>query len=155
MFVLIPDAPDFNPRSREGSDEAKRISSTPKFISIHAPAKGATLNSYDMEVEKAISIHAPAKGATSKALVNPSQHLFQSTLPRRERLLYKGCFPVYVYFNPRSREGSDIVDGFHRYRVMLISIHATAKGATFFILHNSKHPSISIHAPAKGATKEP
>ena len=32
----------FNPRSREGSDEIKKVSAEKVLISIHAPAKGAT-----------------------------------------------------------------------------------------------------------------
>ena len=42
-------------------------------ISIHAPAKGATLDLEDMEVKAAISIHAPAKGATYPMELNKSQ----------------------------------------------------------------------------------
>ena len=34
------------------------------YISIHAPAKGATLFELAMEEHYQISIHAPAKGAT-------------------------------------------------------------------------------------------
>jgi len=33
-------------------------------ISIHAPAKGATIETYDHNYHTFISIHAPAKGAT-------------------------------------------------------------------------------------------
>ena len=77
----------FNPRSREGSDTAppvKAIHNTPfqstlprrerrshqstkdtsPKISIHAPAKGATSCSINMQDGCSISIHAPAKGAT-------------------------------------------------------------------------------------------
>ena len=57
---------DFNPRSREGSD---------------CPLDGPTLVGQ-------ISIHAPAKGATSTVPDDYPQYcVFQSTLPRRERLL--------------------------------------------------------------------
>ena len=35
------------------------------MISIHAPAKGATVDSCGLEVTYIISIHAPAKGATA------------------------------------------------------------------------------------------
>ena len=55
---------DFNPRSREGSDElaARYIDLTE--ISIHAPAKGATFCAIIITHIFIISIHAPAKGAT-------------------------------------------------------------------------------------------
>ena len=58
--------------------------------------------------ELIISIHAPAKGATRPNHLHRTDH---------------------VYFNPRSREGSDSI----KERVakdMIISIHAPAKGAT-------------------------
>ena len=56
------------------------------IISIHAPARGATpVYRHALEGEK-ISIHAPARGATKL-----SPYRLQG----------------YLYFNPRSREGSD------------------------------------------------
>ena len=106
------------------------LPNTIPIISIHAPAKGATLvgcgvgsgsfyfnprsrEGSDVSVSKApppmlvISIHAPAKGATKQADI---------------KLLE-------IHFNPRSREGSD---GYTMPIVCyyLISIHAPAKGAT-------------------------
>ena len=100
------------------------------IISIHAPAKGATLNNdYNSRMAQ-ISIHAPAKGAT--------------------RILW-WLLLALVYFNPRSREGSDL-------QIMplvaqsLISIHAPAKGATSSSVCGPFGCAISIHAPAKGAT---
>ena len=166
---------NFNPRSREGSDDNRSDFSVFPSISIHAPAKGATLtwimflylkkyfNPRSCEGSDhirqvfhkcdTISIHAPAKGATSVWLrtihlvyyFNPRSRegsddvtrlvmglwgLFQSTLPRRERLRCPGqsayqyrisihapakgatvkrqiLFSNFTDFNPRSREGSD------------------------------------------------
>ena len=56
----------FNPRSREGSDPFGQFTAHLFHISIHAPAKGATVD--------------PVTG-------QPMVDEFQSTLPRRERLL--------------------------------------------------------------------
>ena len=56
------------------------------MISIHAPARGATLRYGRSFLTVVISIHAPARGAT---VTNISTFSFQ------------------LYFNPRSREGSD------------------------------------------------
>ena len=80
--------PNFNPRSREGSDE------------LPGKMRIGSLR---------ISIHAPAKGATDSAHNLRFIHVFQSTLPRRERLFesYGICFRVDI------------------------SIHAPAKGATY------------------------
>ena len=58
-----------------------------------------------------------------------------------------------LYFNPRSREGSDMLGEDIPDEPILISIHAPAKGATCFLQSMLYHLSISIHAPAKGATK--
>ncbi len=56
---------DFNPRSREGSDaDGSCIQHPSIWISIHAPAKGATRMRYAASCGFYISIHAPAKGAT-------------------------------------------------------------------------------------------
>ena len=54
----------FNPRSREGSDLLLRERRRHAFISIHAPAKGATRKCPKVFRRHIISIHAPAKGAT-------------------------------------------------------------------------------------------
>ena len=101
---------DFNPRSREGSDTYPSLRSALYLsISIHAPAKGATIMSSSRSslrsfqstlprrerpyralqgrADRIISIHAPAKGAT---------------IPCRPRS--RGP----RHFNPRSREGSDL-----------------------------------------------
>ena len=59
----------------------------PIYISIHAPAKGATRLRHTLRGSKRISIHAPAKGATA-ILTTISYNI--------------------THFNPRSREGSDI-----------------------------------------------
>ena len=58
----------------------------PNHISIHAPAKGATVSSSHTVHCHIISIHAPAKGATvAPVFLLLLSRLFQSTLPRRER----------------------------------------------------------------------
>ena len=141
-------------RERPKRREANAMS---KAISIHAPAKGATLNHHgDCAVHRyfnprsregsdpiqplttllrnGISIHAPAKGATLQIL-----HI--CTAPEnfnpRSR---EGSDPLYCFcsgcervdFNPRSREGSDP------------QAHSRCL----------PHPAISIHAPAKGATQQ-
>ena len=57
------------------------------IISIHAPARGATMRELDYDIRDIISIHAPARGATRRSA--------RSVLHPR-------------YFNPRSRKGSDV-----------------------------------------------
>ena len=55
--------PDFNPRSREGSDNIFMILIPSKYISIHAPARGSDVVVFNGVVLCRISIHAPARGA--------------------------------------------------------------------------------------------
>ena len=122
---------DFNPRTREGCDDycrkeskwliqfqsthprrvrldLKFSSKSQEFISIHAPAKGATKKQVDKHNSVIISIHAPAKGATTFPHVFGSSTLFQSTHPRRVRRMLHGLLANQSF----------------------ISIHAPAKGAT-------------------------
>ena len=95
-----------------------------------ALVKGETQIAVDIGKRTFISIHAPAKGAT-RPLTRPSSSAryfnprsregsdqrvdggdsgimaFQSTLPRRERHKEITGEDYNKYFNPRSREGSD------------------------------------------------
>ena len=145
-----------------------------------------------------ISIHAPARGATVEELKRKiAEYGFQSTLPRGERQIpaprEKGRKYISIHapargatgkggsydkiwrnFNPRSREGSDQKWTRH-YTAWLISIHAPARGATRSCLtrvsrigtfqstlprgerpwtrcFHASNMTISIHAPARGAT---
>ena len=79
-------AQDFNPRSHERSDTLQHFYNYLIYISIHAPTRGATSSSYVQLYAKAISIHAPTRGATLDATYYQVQLVFQSTLPREERL---------------------------------------------------------------------
>ena len=186
----------FNPRSREGSDKtdwligvATEISihapakgathpNLKEFsswcISIHAPAKGATFSAQSCLLFLLISIHAPAKGATSSFPVICISALFQSTLPRRERLLHLCIYLLMFYFNPRSREGSDMFCVLMLHHTLYfnprsregsdLSVSILAFVCGIFqstlprrerqcLIDKQKRLSeISIHAPAKGAT---
>ncbi len=150
---ICTDGENFNPRSREGSDNYKRINMYLPPISIHAPARGATALMPYLSPAPGISIHAPARGAT-----------------RAESQVAGGNKD----FNPRSREGSDLgqTTAFPpppRFQSTLprgerpqppcrsiptprISIHAPARGATLLLDDRIDLPPISIHAPARGAT---
>ena len=50
---------------RRGRHAAIGALASPLFVSIHAPAKGATGHDLGEGLRKPVSIHAPAKGATS------------------------------------------------------------------------------------------
>ena len=103
-----------------------------RSISIHAPAKGATTSLSIISPNTSISIHAPAKGATLCGLTVVDYLVFQSTLPRRERRSTQYLrLSLLINFNPRSREGSDVIMEFEQF-ISDISIHAPAKGATLY-----------------------
>ena len=100
----------FNPRSREGSDRSSLATVTPcDSVSIHAPARGATL---------------PTAVASSCVMrFNPRSR-------RGERPCHRTQSPVHGRcFNPRSREGSDAHLAM-RVTATAVSIHAPARGAT-------------------------
>ena len=122
---------DFNPRSRVGSDKA--VSLDRSSVSNFNPRSrvGSDNQSSDNFITWNISIRAPAWGATIAAINAQIDALkFQSALPRGERLGVKQEFardavisiraPAWgatmirwlntiwrIYFNPRSRVGSD------------------------------------------------
>ena len=143
----------FNPRSREGSDSIKTVTA---FMCKHfnpRSREGSDNIQFFCGIICNISIHAPAKGATQGGSWDLGADVFQSTLPRRERLSghivksvcrrisihapAKGATPqpqfdahADPYFNPRSREGSDGASVTVKSGMEKISIHALAKGAT-------------------------
>ena len=102
-----------------------------RYISIHAPAQGATTVGHKSSAQTLISIHAPAQGATG------SNQFIKAR---------------YGYFNSRSRTGSDRKTSSHLALLAFISIHAPAQGATSVVVNIILISCISIHAPAQGAT---
>ena len=145
------------------------------MISIHAPARGATTYKLDHISNHGISIHAPARGAT---IQKQNKHLklkFQSTLPRGERRVHSSvCCYIPADFNPRSREGSDLVYGASPLLLFLfqstlprgerreVNNEQTKRNTNFnprsregsdpVEIIDYTYIYISIHAPARGAT---
>ena len=166
---------NFNPRSREGSDE-KRMDSGYAMVYFNPRSREGSDISDNCNNFRMIRFQStlPRRERQYLAPARFCFAIFQSTLPRRERRI---CYLLHCRrsdFNPRSREGSDLSQSkqsIQRYlfqstlprrerrswmrsqiRVCIISIHAPAKGATQIIWNYWKIYSISIHAPAKGAT---
>ena len=80
-------------------------------------------------------------------------YIFQSTFPRGERLSFSLQNCIYSRdFNPRSREGNDIV-ALAINTTSLISIHVPARGTTIISLTDDLIFCISIHVPARGTTQ--
>ena len=99
-------------------------------VSIHAPARGATLQKEYIDYILNVSIHAPARGATEARLSGFDTLEFQSTPPRggRPEQFVPEIIPLSV------------------------SIHAPARGATRISNLYICPQRVSIHAPARGAT---
>ena len=101
---------NFNPRSREGSDDEDHGCERQGVVDFNPRSReGSDRMVLTILGAINISIHAPVKGATSPclSLSNPLQ-----------------------YFNPRSREGSDVPSRAAARPPACISIHAPVKGAT-------------------------
>ena len=79
----------FNPRSREGSDErVKPYVDIKRLFQSTLPRRERLRELLDIFPQRVISIHAPAKGATATT--------------------WSGWW-ISTNFNPRSREGSDSI----------------------------------------------
>ena len=131
-YDRMRDLDNFNPRSHEGSDSSKIGQNSDTFrISIHAPTKGATSSSFHSGIRFLYFNPRSHEGSDIYAGASmTSLPIFQSTLPRRERLQI-----VLLFRIPHC-----------------ISIHAPTKGATSFSDVDGTKFKISIHAPTKGAT---
>src|SRR5581483_11561622 len=119
----------FNPRARAGRDVRPGKYGAVCGVSIHAPARGATIPMPKTRSVKIVSIHAPARGATALRLFviriagvsihapargatycvysAQAQPMFQSTRPRGARLAMLTPSRIFARFNPRARAGRD------------------------------------------------
>ena len=127
-----PPSSGFNPRTRVGCDNQLREAfALQRFVSIHAPAWGATMEIPRYARVFDVSIHAPAWGATLQATL-------QKKSPRS--------------FNPRTRVGCDgMTVKMDPGRVMFQSTHPRGVRRRQPCAGASHH-RVSIHAPAWGAT---
>ena len=142
---------NFNPRSREGSDSPYPLHHHFSAISIHAPAKGATLFCAVSPLLDVFQSTLPRRERRDEKSRHESSYAFQSTLPRRERLSV-GFFQLVLHnFNPRSREGSDPSATCCRWMSRNFNPRSR-EGSDHDGRRARQSVPISIHAPAKGAT---
>ena len=99
----------FNPRPRAGGDaDCQYDWRTRKRVSIHAPAREATILTVSMLPSSSVSIHAPAREATPSLTWNGG--LYGGFNPRPRAGGDVRCVPAkgdYGRFNPRPRAGGD------------------------------------------------
>ena len=142
--------PRFNPRSREGSDSPRRTTRESSRVSIHAPARGATGYVVHGNALTNVSIHAPARGATPPRVPKACRARFNPRSREGSDLLALGDLSELDGFNPRSREGSDIDALCDRLRGVFQS--TLPRGERRSLTRERGACSVSIHAPARGAT---
>ena len=94
---------------REGRPTQYVLRSASQFISILAPARGATIPPEDLVFGTVISILAPARGATQHARTTPPAKLFQfSPLREGRRCTRSNRYHRDTYFNSRPCERGDM-----------------------------------------------
>ncbi len=99
-----------------------------------------------------ISIHAPARGATSDPANGLFEGQFQSTHPHGVRPRIQDLEEEREKFQSTHPHGVRLAVPRATPHCRSISIHAPARGATCRPGHNLVLLTISIHAPARGAT---
>ena len=101
----------FNPRPRAGGDVSFLLVCVHLcFVSIHAPARGATIECVGISICCFVSIHAPARGATSSDKLRLSEEVEVSIHAPARGATTKVIHitPISISFNPRPRAGGDI-----------------------------------------------
>ena len=101
--------------------------------------------------DRNISIHAPARGATIQLHLTQCCSVFQSTLPRGERH-HAGFAAFYVGISIHAPTRGATISKRVSSPSLRISIHAPTRGATTGSKVCRKVFVISIHAPTRGAT---
>ena len=99
----------FNPRSRMGSDHPHDVFQyVSSIFQSTLPHGERPLISINHAVPRFISIHAPAWGATPRYLQNPQNEVYFNPRSRMgsDHALQASSY-VHHHFNPRSRMGSD------------------------------------------------
>ena len=113
-----------------GSDDTLKKIKSGEYVSIHAPAWGAT-RKFHGSLGQDHSFNPRSRMGSDRILQKIALNMFwfQSTLPHGERRKFQERDKGAVSFNPRSRMGSDLLN----------------QGLT-------QPEEVSIHAPAWGAT---
>ena len=166
----------FNPRPRAGGDAVGRPEEHYGPVSIHAPARGATVWLPAGDRLTVVSIHAPARGATAwwhgstttPARFNPRPRAggdprrrcrsspasrFQSTPPRGGRPYQLAPIQDPIgRFNPRPRAGGDCCSPTGPSCACPFQSTPPRGGRHRVVRVRPRARDVSIHAPARGAT---
>jgi len=98
----------FNPRARGGRDTMRSCAPRCRYVSIHAPAGGATRVFAGLFYRVSVSIHAPAGGATLMRCKQSLTNYVSIHAPAggATYILYS-ISSEFCCFNPRARGGRD------------------------------------------------
>ena len=144
----------FNPRPRTGGDplslHRRRLKD---FVSIHAPARGATISSSPWWPLILVSIHAPARGATLIAGRSRAPAMFQSTPPHGGRHGYKCLILQYLEVSIHAPARGATLGASGINRILLFQSTPPHGGRPALCLIVASDSGVSIHAPARGATR--
>ena len=123
------------------------------YVSIHAPARGATTLNHSWCTNPLVSIHAPARGATSLIVRLKTARFVSIHAPARGATLLLPSSPdKESCFNPRTRKGCDVCPiTLCQSSRAFQSTHP--QGVRHLTAEQSlDYAAVSIHAPARGAT---
>ena len=124
----------FNPHSREGSDWSRRLS--------------------DLWLRN-FNPHSREGSDRAHIYVFPTEYLFQSTLPRREWLSsYIKTFQSVAISIHTPAKGVTSLFGSATFRIFYFNPHSREGSAPLFPVNVLPPSSISIHTPAKGVTHQ-
>ena len=144
----------FNPRARVGRDPFFHCSNgVPLKFQSTRPRGARPAGQVELCAHPAVSIHAPAWGATcAHSGDRVGCRRFNPRARVGRDIETTGKPGGQACFNPRARVGRDMYKQPEYDRLVKVSIHAPAWGAT--ITGRASHDSVdvSIHAPAWGAT---
>ena len=108
MIILIVFLIRFNPGARAGRDGMETKSKPVRGVSLHAPARGATLTFGTAPAIIDVSIHAPARGATIVLLGVSNTTCVSIHAPARGATDRTKVPIALRRFNPRARAGRDV-----------------------------------------------
>ena len=148
----FPTRPCFNPRARKGRDGWRGAVHGPGRVSIHAPARGATVAEFALAIVSLFQSTRPQGARLLDEMDIAIEQLFQSTRPQGARPEATTRPPSSASFNPRARKGRD--------PLCMLTLH---DGSMFQSTRPQgarrpcscpprRAPNVSIHAPARGAT---
>ena len=146
----------FNPRARAGRDSGSTVVSRDAVERFNPRARAGRDDRCTVHDRRRyrVSIHAPARGATLVTCIAPlAKQSFQSTRPRGARHASRDADHERVWrFNPRARAGRDAwptrLDGENA----RFNPRARAGRDDADYAESGSHERVSIHAPARGAT---